>query len=239
MRKQRKLMNNGYIRIYRQLIEWEWFTEPNTLQVWIYCLMRANWKDNRFRGQLIPRGSFVTSQANIGEDLNLTIREVRTALNHLKSTGEITVKTTNKWSVITVENYSLYQDDDDDSDRQNDTQADTQTTTKRQSNDIQTTTNEESKESNKVIKKNINTVSKRFIPPTEEEVRLYCMKRNNSVNAEGFISFYESNGWKVGKNPMKDWKAAVITWEKRNPDAEIGLEEYFKRQALKEKLEND
>lgn len=56
--------------------------------------------------------------------------------------------------------------------------------------------------------------SKKFIPPTLEEVREYCKERNNRVDPERFIDHYESNGWKVGKNPMKDWKAAVRTWER-------------------------
>lgn len=54
----------------------------------------------------------------------------------------------------------------------------------------------------------------RFTPPTVETVAAYCRERGNSVDAERFCSFYQSNGWKVGKNPMKDWKAAVRTWEK-------------------------
>ena len=55
---------------------------------------------------------------------------------------------------------------------------------------------------------------KRFVPPTEDEVALYCIERRNHVNAAKFIDYYSSNGWKVGKNPMKDWKAAVRTWER-------------------------
>lgn len=58
--------------------------------------------------------------------------------------------------------------------------------------------------------------SRRFTPPTVDEVREYCRSRHNAVNAEAFVAFYTSNGWKVGKNTMKDWKAAVITWEKRD-----------------------
>ena len=59
----------------------------------------------------------------------------------------------------------------------------------------------------------------RFRPPTVEEVEQYCFERNNRVDPERFVDFYSSNGWKVGKNPMKDWKAAVRTWEKRDgPD---------------------
>ncbi len=56
---------------------------------------------------------------------------------------------------------------------------------------------------------------KRFTPPTIEEVAQYCNERGNSVDAQRFVDFYDSNGWKVGKNPMKDWKAAVRTWEGR------------------------
>jgi len=54
---------------------------------------------------------------------------------------------------------------------------------------------------------------KRFSPPTLQEVSDYCKERNNSVNPEKWIAHYQSNGWKVGKNSMKDWKAAVRTWE--------------------------
>lgn len=54
---------------------------------------------------------------------------------------------------------------------------------------------------------------KSFEKPTLEEVKAYCKERKNSINAEKFINYYESNGWKVGKNQMKDWKACIRTWE--------------------------
>ena len=72
----------------------------------------------------------------------------------------------------------------------------------------------------KNINKDNNNSSKnivpltRFVPPTEDEVALYCNERRNHVNAQKFVDYYSSNGWKVGRNPMKDWKAAVRTWER-------------------------
>ena len=57
---------------------------------------------------------------------------------------------------------------------------------------------------------------KRFKPPTVEEVREYCTERGNNIDPQSFVDFYTSNGWKVGKNSMKDWKAAVRTWERRD-----------------------
>lgn len=58
--------------------------------------------------------------------------------------------------------------------------------------------------------------SRRFIPPDADEVEAYCKERNNHIDAQRFVDFYASKGWKVGKEPMKDWKAAVRTWERRN-----------------------
>ena len=58
--------------------------------------------------------------------------------------------------------------------------------------------------------------AKRFTPPTLEDVQAYCMERNNNVDPQHFIDYYTSNGWQVGKNKMKDWKAAIRTWERNN-----------------------
>ena len=59
---------------------------------------------------------------------------------------------------------------------------------------------------------------KRFIKPTIEQIKEYCKERNNGVDAEKFLNYYESNGWRVGKNPMKSWQAAVRTWERNKFD---------------------
>ena len=69
---------------------------------------------------------------------------------------------------------------------------------------------------------NINSLSiksSRFQKPTLEEIREYCISRGNNVDPEQFLNFYESKGWVVGKSPMKDWRAAVRTWEKRENDS--------------------
>lgn len=64
--------------------------------------------------------------------------------------------------------------------------------------------------------------AKRFTPPTLEEVRAYCAERGNCVDAQRFVDFYTANGWKVGKNSMKDWKAAVRTWERSDSQQKGG-----------------
>lgn len=76
--------------------------------------------------------------------------------------------------------------------------------------------------------KSTTTKRKRFEKPTLSEIKQYCIERNNNVNAEHFFDYYESNGWKVGKNSMKDWKAAVRTWERseyRKPNSKKNSKE--------------
>lgn len=82
-------------------------------------------------------------------------------------------------------------------------------------NHIQSITNELNTDKENIKELNIKHIGdKRFVPPSVEEVRAYCLERKNGINAEQFVDYYESNGWKVGKNKMKDWKASVRTWER-------------------------
>ena len=196
-----------YIKLNRKILEWEWWSDINTSRLFIYMLLKANWKDTRFEGKLIPRGSFVSSIPKLSQETALTVREIRTAISHLKSTGEVTCKTYSKYTVFTVKNYCLYQSSD--------TQNDRQVTGKRHSNDMLTTTIEEKKEIKNIKKEEPKGSKKKFEPPSVEDVRTYCEERHNGIDAQSFVDFYTSKDWMVGKNRMKDWKAAVRTWERR------------------------
>lgn len=74
-----------------------------------------------------------------------------------------------------------------------------------------------------------STKREKFKPPSVEDVRAYCRERMNNVDAEAFVAFYESKGWKVGSQPMKNWKSAVVTWEKRNTKPSSNKFNNFKR----------
>lgn len=102
-------MCNGWIKLHRKILDWEWFTSPSTLQLFIYLLLRANKEDKKWRGLLIKRGQLVTSVATISEETKLSTQQVRTSLNRLKSTNEITSKTTNRFTLVTVCKYESYQ----------------------------------------------------------------------------------------------------------------------------------
>ena len=98
-----------YVKISRKILEWEWYTDINTKVLFLHILLKANWKDGRFQGIEIPRGSFVTSQQNLAMETGLTVKNVRTALKHLENTGEVAVNRHPKFSVITIKNYDKYQ----------------------------------------------------------------------------------------------------------------------------------
>ena len=116
-----------YIKLFDRILSWEWYKNPNTFRLFIHLLLRANYCDLQFEGKTIGRGQLVTSLPTLAVETGLSVREIRTAINHLKSTGELTDTSTSKYRVITIVNYDLYQG----SDRQNDRQA----TGKRQASD--------------------------------------------------------------------------------------------------------
>ncbi len=128
-------MNNGFIVLYRSLLDWEWYGDANTFRLFIHCLLRANHKEKKWQGITIDRGSFVTSYQHLALDLGLTVQNVRTSLNKLKSTGELTHKPHSKYGIITINNYDKYQDTN--------SQPNTQLTVKQQSSNNKQQRNKE------------------------------------------------------------------------------------------------
>jgi len=101
----------GWIKIFSKFLQWEWFDKAEMVQLFIYLLLCANYKDLYWRGIPVKRGQLLTSRDKISKDTGLTERQIRTCLSRLKTTGEIAVKTTNKYSIITICKYEEYQDD--------------------------------------------------------------------------------------------------------------------------------
>lgn len=101
--------DNGFVKISRNILEWEWYQDVVTRSVFLHCILRANWKEKTWKGQKIKRGQFVTSLAALAKETGFSIQQTRTALEHLKSTGEVTNLSTPQYRIITVNNYDKYQ----------------------------------------------------------------------------------------------------------------------------------
>lgn len=223
----------GYIKIHRKFRDWEWYSEPVVKDVFLHLLITASWEDSRYKGHEIKAGQTIITVSGLASELGVSTRQVRTAVEKLESTGEITRKTTNRFTVVTVENWSLYQADYDDDDKQmtNKRQTDDKQMTNGWQTDDKRTLYKEYKKTR--IQENNNSACarvshgdgvsiKKFIPPEVQEVRAYCMERGNDVDPERFVDFYEAKGWMVGKNKMKDWRAAVRNWERNGASKSAG-----------------
>lgn len=137
---------SGWIKIHKKLIDWEWADCPETMALWIHILLRANYEDRKWQGQMIPRGSFVTSVSILSKETGLSARQIRTSLKRLISTNEVTSKTTNRCTVISVCKYDSYQLEETTDDKPSDKPCDKQATSKRQTSDKRATTTKEYKE---------------------------------------------------------------------------------------------
>ncbi|WP_204273718.1 conserved phage C-terminal domain-containing protein [Draconibacterium mangrovi] len=99
----------GFVKIFRNLTEWEWYHDVNTSRVFIHLLLTANFEETCYRGIVIPKGSVVTGRKALAKELFMSEQEVRTSLNKLKSTNEITIKATSRYSVVTICKWVDYQ----------------------------------------------------------------------------------------------------------------------------------
>lgn len=103
------MLESGYVRLYRSFLAWEWYTDSNTKDLFLHLILTANWEPKKWRGITIERGQRVYSRASLAREMKVSEQNVRTALNHLISTGEVTSQATPQYSIITVKNYDLYQ----------------------------------------------------------------------------------------------------------------------------------
>ena len=102
-------MDNTYIKLFRKILSWEWYKDTNTTRVFLHILLKANYKPSRYKGVEVGAGECVFGRKQWAEELGLSEQQVRTALNHLKSTNEITIRATNKFSVVKVEKWAFWQ----------------------------------------------------------------------------------------------------------------------------------
>lgn len=197
----------GWIKLHRKITEhWIW-NDPEKLKWWLDMLLSVNHAPTKVNVGMqlfdCDRGQSVMSLSKWAERWKVSRDTVRNFFTLLKNDGMIHTESLIKSTRITICKYDSYQGD----------LHDEQTLTERKANASQTQS-----DTNKNVKNEKNDIigekSKRFIPPTKEDVKAYCQERKNNIIPEKFIDHYTSNGWMVGKNKMKDWKASVRTWER-------------------------
>lgn len=208
-------MGSSFIKIDRKILNWEWWDDINTSRLFIYMLIAAYWKEGNYKGKVIERGSFPSSIAELSKQTNLTEMEIRTALKHLQLTGEVTSKSTNKFTVFTIKNYNLYQSDN----KQNNEQVTSKITNEQQT--INKPLTSSSIEENDRIKevKNVKKVNNAFKLPK------VVFPEDEKMN-EAFMEFAEMRA-RIKKpiSTEKTFKRLLSTLEKlSNGDNNLAIE---------------
>lgn len=195
----------GFVYLHRKLLDNPIFKNQNTLQLFIYFLLKATHKEYTATvgDQFIDlkAGELVTGRKAIMRDTGMGEQTVRTTINNLKKLKFLTIKSTNKYSVVTILEWNCYQQTN-----QQETNSQPQTITYNNNN------NKEKKTS-------------RFKKPELHELANYFLEKGLEVpqaskESQAFYDYYESNGWKVGKNKMVAWKNAASGWIKRSKQYE-------------------
>lgn len=103
-------MEQGYIYLHRSLLNWEWYQDINTKAVFLHLLLTVNYQPKKWQGITIERGQRICTYEGLAEEIGLSVRNVRTAINHLKATSEVTWTNKQKYSLVQVVNYDKYQE---------------------------------------------------------------------------------------------------------------------------------
>lgn len=204
------MLESGYIKLYRSLLNWEWYDDINTKTVFLHLLLTVNIAKRQWHGISVPCGGRVSSYAVLAEETKLTERQVRTAIKHLETTGEVTRYKYPNFTVFAINNYDKYQLLTD------------ETTGQRQGNDKVATGQrqqnkkiEEDKEDNYLSF--LDAEKEKNAPPTFEEVQKYAEENGIETDLKRFYTYYEQHQWKTKNgDDITDWTATLRYWEKRD-----------------------
>lgn len=199
-----------FILLSRKMLEWEWWDDANMVKLWLYILLKANWKESKFKGETIPRGAFVTSTVQISVDIKMARSTVVRNLKKLENGHQISIKPNNKYSVISVINYAKFQGEAYKSGHQKSAETDNKWTS--------TDTTSETTSGHNRINKQVNKGNKgdrgTFVPPSLKELKSYAEQIGyKTFNAEKFLSHYTSTGWMAGRTKITDWREKVREWK--------------------------
>lgn len=187
-------MDNGFIRLHRKFLNWEWYRHPNTKLLFIHLLLSANWKKTKWHGIDLYPGELIRTDENLSKEIGITKRQVRSSFLSLRKSGEVSMRYEAGSRIITIKNWKKYQT--------NVTAPVTQTVTTRSP---KVSTDEEVKNVKNVRSVYANT------PPAREEVEDYCRQVGYlSIDVGKFMDYNSAKGWTM------DWKKALDLWYRKD-----------------------
>ena len=206
---------SGWIKIHRKFLDWEWFNKSEAVHLFLYMVIKANHKDNKWQGNDVKRGQFISSLGNISSATGISIQQIRTILKKLEKTNEIVVKSTSQFTIVTICKYECYQDENEDA---NKPITNNQQTTNKQS----TTNKNEKKEKNEkevILDSWIEYRKSAKKTLTQQSIKSILVKMQNYTNEQCKFVINKSieQGWQglfwdniqtiQEVNEPKKWKA--------------------------------
>jgi hypothetical protein len=201
---------SGWIKLHRQILEWEWYSDNNAFRVFLHLMLKANHKEKRFKGIELQKGCVVTSRDILAIETGLSVRQVRTALDKLKSTNELTIKTNTQGTIIQIVNYDKYQVETNEA------------TNERPTNDQQTTTNKnvKNKEEKNIYRRFAHlSISKDELETlkinwTEEQINEILDQIENYAKNKQYKSLYlTAQNWLKKSYPIKKDEPFKFPWQ--------------------------
>lgn len=204
------MLESGYIKLYRSLLNWEWYDDINTKTVFLHLLLTVNIAKRQWHGITVPCGSRVCSYAVLASETRLSVDKVRTAIKHLEATGEITRCKYPKCTVFTVNNYDKFQNVPSISPGDYQDSPEVVPKSSQQNKKI-----EEDKED--IYLSFLDAKKEKNAPPTFEEVQKYAEENGIETDLKRFYTYYEQHQWKTKNgDDITDWTATLRYWEKRD-----------------------
>lgn len=204
------MLESGYIKLYRSLLNWKWYDDINTKTVFLHLLLTVNIAKRQWHEITVPCGSRVCSYAVLASETRLSVDKVRTAIKHLEATGEITRCKYPKCTVFTVNNYDKFQNVPSISPGDYQDSPKVVPKSSQQNKKI-----EEDKED--IFLSFLDAEKEKNAPPTFEEVQKYAKENGIETDLKRFYTYYEQHQWKTKNgDDITDWMATLRYWEKRD-----------------------
>ena len=190
----------GWIQLHRRMLEWEWYRDIPTFKLFIHLLLKVSFQKKSWQGILISPGQVITGRKNLSAETGLSEMQIRTALVKLQKTNEIPIKTTTKYSIITVVNWVSFQEGNQ--------QTNQSATNKHPTDNQQITTTKKGNKEKKEIKKKEEWIA----PSLQEVIDFFLLNGYTKEAAAKAFKYYEVASWVDNRgNPVRSWKQKMIS----------------------------
>lgn len=196
------MLESGYIKLYRSLLNWEWYDDINTKTVFLHLLLTVSIADNQWHGITVPRGARVSSYQTLAKETGLSVQQLRTSVKRLESTGTLTRYKYPKYTVFALKNFDKYQPS-----------TSKETNCQQGANKVPTGSQQQYKKIEEDNHLSISDAESKNFPPTLEEIRLFAEQERIHIDVQKFYGYYTERDWKTKNgNFIRNWKKTLQYW---------------------------